>query len=163
MKKAIGIWMIIAAVLGTTGSALGHFGMVIPSDNMVMQNDNRSVSLQLSFSHPMEMIGMELVKPKVFSVWANGKKLDLLDSIKPTQVMDHKAWQLDYQIKHYMVTQTIKADENGVFTYAVPKSGWWGCGALNEADFKLKTKSGEEKGVELGAVIWIHFEDWQQK
>ncbi len=63
----------------------------------------------------------------------------------------------------YMVTQTIKTDENGVFTYAVPKSGWWGFAALNEADFKLKTKSGEEKGVELGAVIWVHFEDWQQK
>jgi len=57
----------------------------------------------------------------------------------------------------------VKADENGVFTYAVPKSGWWGFAALNEADFKLKTKSGEEKGVELGAVIWVHFEDWQQK
>jgi cobalt/nickel transport protein len=47
----------------------------------------------------MEMVGMEPVKPKIFSVWANGNKLDLLDSIKPTQVMDHKAWQLDYQIK----------------------------------------------------------------
>ena len=91
--------MIIAAVLGMAGSAFGHFGMVIPSDNMVMQNDNRSVNLQLSFSHPMEMVGMELVKPKVFNVWANGNKLDLLDNIKPTQVMDHKAWQLDYQIK----------------------------------------------------------------
>ncbi len=62
-----------------------------------------------------------------------------------------------------MVTQTIKADENVVFTYAVPKSDWWGFAALNEADFKLKTKSGEQKGVELGAVIWVHFEDWQQK
>ena len=91
--------MIIAAVLGMAGSAFGHFGMVIPSDNMVMQNDNRSVNLQLSFSHPMERVGMELVKPKVFGVWANGNKLNLLDIMKPTQVMGHKAWQLDYQIK----------------------------------------------------------------
>jgi hypothetical protein len=60
----------------------------------------------------------------------------------------------------YMVTQTIKADQNGVFTYAVPKAGWWGFAALNEADYNLKTKTGEEKGVELGAVIWVHFEDW---
>jgi cobalt/nickel transport protein len=259
MKKTIGIWMIIAAVLATTGSAFGHFGMVIPSDNMVMQHDNRSVILQLSFRHPMEMVGMELVKPKVFKVWANGKTKDLLDGLKPTLIMNHRAWQMDYRIKRpgiyifymepqpywesaedvfiihytktvvtafgddegwdeeiglkteivplskpfglytgnvfqgivklngkpipyaevevehynmdnkaqaptdYMVTQTIKADQNGVFTYAVPKSGWWGFAALNEADFKLKTKSSEEKGVELGAVIWIHFEDWQQK
>ena len=62
----------------------------------------------------------------------------------------------------YMVTQTIKADQNGVFTYAVPNAGWWGFAALNEADFKLKTNSGEEKGVELGAVIWVHFEEWVQ-
>ena len=62
-----------------------------------------------------------------------------------------------------MVTQTIKADGNGVFTYAAPKPGWWGFAALNEADFKLKTKSGEEKAVELGAVIWVHFENWQQR
>ena len=39
----------------------------------------------------------------------------------------------------YMVTQTIKADQNGVFTYAAPKAGWWGFAALNEADFKIKT------------------------
>ena len=62
----------------------------------------------------------------------------------------------------YMVTQTIKADQNGIFTYAAPKAGWWGFAALNEADFKLKTNSGEEKGVELGAVIWVPFEDWMQ-
>jgi cobalt/nickel transport protein len=60
-------------------------------------------------------------------------------------------------------TVIIKADENVVFSYAAPKSGWWGFAALNEADFKLKTISGEAKGIELGAVIWVHFEDWQQK
>jgi len=61
----------------------------------------------------------------------------------------------------YMVTQTVKADKNGVFTYAVPKAGWWGFAALNEADYELKLKSGEKKGVELGAVIWVKFHDWK--
>jgi cobalt/nickel transport protein len=60
-----------------------------------------------------------------------------------------------------MITQTVKADANGVFTYAAPRSGWWGFSALNEADFTLKALSGEEKGVELGAVLWVHFEDWK--
>ena len=58
----------------------------------------------------------------------------------------------------YMITQTIKADQNGLFTYAAHRAGWWGFAALNEADFKLKTTSGEEQGVELGAVLWVHFE-----
>ena len=62
----------------------------------------------------------------------------------------------------YMVTQTIKADQNGVFSYAAPKSGWWGFAALNTADYKLKA-DGVEKDVELGAVIWVKFEAWQAK
>ncbi len=62
------------------GPVLAHFGMVIPSDSMVMQAEAKIVNLKLSFSHPMEMIGMELVKPKAFGVMINGKKQDLLDT-----------------------------------------------------------------------------------
>jgi len=60
----------------------------------------------------------------------------------------------------YMITQTVKADQNGVFTYAVPTAGWWGFAALSQADFKLK-HNGEDKDVEIGAVIWVEFHDWQ--
>ena len=62
----------------------------------------------------------------------------------------------------YMVAQTIKADQNGVFTYAVPKAGWWGFAALNTSRDKIKHQ-GMEKDVELGAVIWVRFHDWQMK
>jgi len=58
-----------------------------------------------------------------------------------------------------MITQTVKADANGVFTYAPPAAGWWGFAALNTADYTLP-QDGEEKAVELGAVIWVHFEPW---
>lgn len=61
-----------------------------------------------------------------------------------------------------MVTQTIKADGNGVFTYAPPAAGWWGFAALNTADFK-RDHEGQPKAVELGAVVWVHFEDWTGK
>lgn len=259
MKNAVWILMMVALLFAISGQAFGHFGMLIPSDNMVVQGDKRSVNLQLSFGHPMEMVGMDLAKPKVFNVVTADRAFDLLNELKPIHVMDQSAWSLDYRIKRpgvyvfymeprpywepaedvyiihytktvvtafgddegwdkeiglkteivplakpfglyagnvfqgivkfngqqvphaeveveyyntdnraqaptdYMITQTIKADKSGVFTYAVPRSGWWGFAALNEADFKLKTDSGEEKGVELGAVIWVHFEDWQQK
>lgn len=47
------------------------------------------------------------------------------------------------------ITQVIRADGNGVFTYGIPKSGWWGFAALLEGeDFK-------GKGQEYGAVMWI--------
>jgi len=58
----------------------------------------------------------------------------------------------------WMVTQTLKADPNGVFTYAAPWAGWWGFAALASAEYTLK-RDGEEKEVELGAVLWVHFED----
>lgn len=59
-----------------------------------------------------------------------------------------------------MVTQTIKADANGVFTYATPSDGWWGFAALNTAP-ETRAFEGVEKPVELGAVIWVKFEEWE--
>jgi len=229
-----------------------QFGMVIPSDSMVMQEDNRKIDLTLSFSHPFEGQGMELVNPQV----ANGKTSNLLDKLQKTTVMGHTAWNVEYRVKRpgvymfymepraywepaedcfiihytktvvtafgddegwdteiglkteivplakpfglyagnifqgivkldgkkvpyaeveveyynadgksqaptdYMVTQTIKADANGVFAYAAPAAGWWGFAALNTADYQLK-QDGQDKDVEMGAVIWVKFHDWK--
>lgn len=58
------------------------------------------------------------------------------------------------------VTQVVKADTNGVFSYAMPKAGWWGFSALNEADRTIK-HGGVEKNVEIGAVYWVHTRDMQ--
>ena len=247
--------VIVVLMVLAANPANAHFGMVIPSDTMVMQADNRTIKLTLSFSHPMEMVGMELEKPKVFAVSANGKNEDLLGQLKPTKVMDHAAWTAEYAIKRpgvymfhmepqpywepaedcyivhltktvvtafgddegweaelglkteivplskpyglyagnvfqgivkvdgkplayadveveyynqdrkvhaptdYMVTQTVKADGNGIFTYSAPVSGWWGFAALNTADYTIK-HDGKDKDVEMGAVIWVYFHDW---
>jgi cobalt/nickel transport protein len=258
MKKSVGCFVMAMFLLGAYGMASAHFGMVIPSDSMVMQGDNKTVTLKLSFSHPMEVIGMELAKPGAFCVMFDGKKQDVLGDLKETKIMGYRAWKLDYRIKRpgtytfymeprpywepaedcfiihytktvvtafgddkgwdeeiglkteivplakpfglyagnvfqgivklngkpvpyaeveveyynedgkseaptdYMVTQTIKADQNGVFTYAAPRAGWWGFAALNGADYKLE-HNGEKKEVELGAVLWIRFHDWKEK
>ena len=250
--------MIVSFLLCMCEMASAHFGMVIPTDSMVMQGDNKTITLKLSFSHPMEGVGMELVKPKAFGVAANNTKQDLLKDLKETQVMGHGAWQVDYKVgrpgvyvfymepvpywepaedcyiihytktvvaafgnddgwdeeiglkteivplakpfglyagnvfqgvvkldgkpvpyaeveveyynqdgkseapTEYMVCQTIKADQNGIFTYATPRAGWWGFAALNSADFKLEY-NGESKEVEIGAVLWIQFHDWRQR
>lgn len=258
MRK-YGYFMIMALFsLSTCGMAFAHYGMIIPSDSMIMQGENKTVNLLLSFSHPFEGEGMELVKPKIFEVMANGNKKDLLGGLNASKVMGHTAWTIDYSVKRpgvymfymepkpywepaedcfiihytktvvtafgddegwdseiglkteivplakpfglyagnafqgivkldgkavpyaeveveyynkdgkakaptdYMVTQTIKADQNGVFTSVTPKAGWWGFAALNKADYKLKCKD-EDKDVELGAVLWVKFHDWMKK
>ncbi|QTA82534.1 DUF4198 [Desulfonema limicola] len=258
MRKLSLISLLSAAWIFLTTPAFAHFGMLIPSDSMVMQGENKNITINASFSHPFEMIGMELVKPKIFGVIANSTKEDLLGSLKQVKVMEYPSWSADYGIKrpgvymfymepqpywepaedlfiihytktvvtafgddegwdseiglkteivplskpyglyagnvfqgivkldgkpvsyteveveyynkdkkyeaptNYMVTQTVKADQNGVFTYSAPISGWWGFSALTTADFKIKHE-GQDKDVEIGAVIWVMFEDLQTK
>lgn len=58
------------------------------------------------------------------------------------------------------VTQVVKADKNGVFTYAIPKAGWWGFAALS-TDSRTILHDGEQKSVEIGAVLWIKAEDFK--
>ncbi len=256
--------MVCAALMLSTGPARAHFGTIIPSDDIVTQDDAKTLELEIKFIHPMEMHYMEMVKPKQFGVIHAGRKTDLLGSLKaakgkaPDQTDKHTFWKAGYPIRrpgdytffvepmpywepaedvfivHYtkvcvnalglekgwdepvgleteiipltrpygfwtgnlftgqvllkgkpvpgaeveveylnesrenkkivvapadaFVTQVVKADSNGVFSYAMPRAGWWGFAALNEADWKLK-KDGQEKGVEIGAVFWVHTQD----
>lgn len=98
-SKSIGPITLTAILLFWCTTAMAHFGMIIPSDAMVMQEDPRTISVTLSFSHPMEMIGMDLARPEVFKVVANGAPADLLPRLKPVQVMGHPAWRTDYAVK----------------------------------------------------------------
>lgn len=61
------------------------------------------------------------------------------------------------------VTQVLKTDANGVFTYAIPRAGWWGFAALVDNDQTMKGLDGEEVDVELGALIWVHAVDMKDK
>jgi cobalt/nickel transport protein len=230
--------------------AEAHFGMIIPSDDMVMKKERAYVTLQLMFWHPFEGQGMELARPVNFGVIARGVKTDLLNSLVSHTVEGHTTWNTTYRIKRpgiyvfymepqpywepaensyivhytktvvaaygedqgwdepiglkteivplskpfglyagnvfqgvvlldgqplpyaeveveyfntagtysaptdYMVTQTIKADPNGIFTYGVPRAGWWGFAALSTDDRKI-----EGREVEIGAVIWVRFHE----
>ena len=68
MKRLFILIILGTFIIMSAGSAMAHFGMVIPSDSMVMQDDNRTVTVTLSFSHPFEGEGMDLVKPALFGV-----------------------------------------------------------------------------------------------
>ena len=239
-----------------TNPASAHFGMVIPSTGTVEDKKDASVSLNFSFSHPMETVGMPLARPKAAHVFVDGKPEDISATLKAAKIMDHDAWKASYTIKkpgvyqfvmeptpywepaedcfiihytktyvaafgeeegwggpvglkteivpltrpfgnyagnvfqgrvlldgkpapgtkveveyynrdkkykapnEYMVTQVVRADENGVFSYSVPFAGWWGFAALNTAEETMDYQ-GAPKNVELGAVLWTEFIDPQ--
>jgi cobalt/nickel transport protein len=255
-----------ALALGLTlaaAPAFAHFQMIIPSDDMVAQGDDRNIHLDVMFWHPLESYGMNMERPARFGVAVRGgAKTDLLGSLKPVKMKDGEgkmrdAFEVDYTVKkpgdhvfyiepqpywepsedsfivHYtkvvvnglgmevgwdepvglkaeiipltrpyglwkdnvfqarvvkdgkpvpypevevetydpkgtihppsdtMITQVIKGDQNGVFTYAMPRAGWWGFAALMAGDKPMK-HDGENKDVEIGALIWVKAYDMDQ-
>jgi cobalt/nickel transport protein len=57
------------------------------------------------------------------------------------------------------VTQVIRADANGTFTYAMPRAGWWGFAALLEGDAPMASPDGKAAPVEEGALVWVKATD----
>lgn len=57
------------------------------------------------------------------------------------------------------VTQVIRADANGAFSYAMPRAGWWGFAALTEAPEPMPGPDGYPAPVETGALIWVQATD----
>ena len=241
-------------------NCFAHFGMIIPSDDIVENHQEAALDIKVMFAHPFEGVSMNIEKPVKFGVMVNGQKEDLLESLKPYEFMLHadekkfKGWRAGYQIErpgdyifyvepfpywepaedcyiiHYtkvivdafgkeegwdeeaglkteivpltrpfgiytgnvfqgivkvngrpapyseveiehfnesgkytapkgsFVTQVVKCDANGVFTYAIPVQGWWGFAALNEDDRTMRHDD-EEKPIEIGAVLWIRASD----
>jgi cobalt/nickel transport protein len=57
------------------------------------------------------------------------------------------------------ITQVVKADANGVFSYAMPRAGWWGFAALLEGSSPLSNPEGKPVPVETGALMWVQTRD----
>ncbi|MDL2268323.1 DUF4198 domain-containing protein [Desulfovibrio sp. OttesenSCG-928-G15] len=94
-------------LLFTAAHAFAHFGMVIPSESTVEDKEKAAVSLEFSFSHPMEMVGMTLEKPARAQVFMDGKAEDLSASLKPAKIMEHDAWKAEYTVKKPGVYQVV--------------------------------------------------------
>lgn len=98
MKRIATLLLAIGMLFSFAGQSFAHFGMVIPDKDEVGQKD-KTVSLTLSFSHPFEGIGMDMVKPKKFGVFFEGKGTDLLSGLTESTVMGKKAWKSEYKVK----------------------------------------------------------------
>ncbi|MDR2199600.1 MAG: DUF4198 domain-containing protein [Deltaproteobacteria bacterium] len=98
MKFFPSLALSLLLTLGVALPAAAHFGMVIPSEPVVMDADANTVTLEIKFWHPFENQGMNLVKPKSFTVYAGGKAENVLDKLREEKVGDFGTWKLDYKI-----------------------------------------------------------------
>ena len=55
-----------------------------------------------------------------------------------------------------LYTQVVKTDQNGIFIYTVPWSGWWGFSAITEGGEIKNPSDGKKYPLELDAVVWIY-------
>lgn len=237
--------------LGVGLKAQAHFGAIIPESEIISlaDDDDRRMTVELSFLHPMQRHLMEMGRPARFGVMARGKREELAQALESESLGDGVLWRIEYEFKrpgahvfflepepywepleeryivHYtktvvgafgldagwdspvgfpveiipltrpyglwagnlfqgivkrkgepvpfaevevehlneegvaipadpFITQIIRADARGLFSYAMPRAGWWGFAALIEGDKKI-LREGEARDVELGAVIWV--------
>jgi cobalt/nickel transport protein len=236
--------------------AWGHFGMIIPSNDVVGQGDKKEIGLLLQFTHPFEGgPQMQLDKPERFGVVVGDTVKDLGDTLTEKKVDGKSTWECNFKVTKpadyifFMVpqpywepaedkfivhitkvivdalgaeegwykpiaekaglqaeivpltrpyslyagniftgqvqqrdgkpvanvevevefwgkgktkaptdahvAQVVKTNENGYFSFAMPKAGWWGFSAILESDKPLQ-REGKDKKVEVGAVLWVH-------
>jgi cobalt/nickel transport protein len=60
--------------------------------------------------------------------------------------------------KDAFITQVVKTDAGGAFSYTMPRAGWWGFAALVPGE-KMKNPEGKLVDVELGGLMWVHAVD----
>ncbi len=248
------LFLVFALVL-IPAAAFAHFVFLHPSDNMFFDHSKNEVTLEISFGHPFSRHVIDMEAPVQFGVLADGKKTDLLNTLKEVKVKDKRTWVAEFKIKrpgdhvfflqdtpyfepakdkflvHYSKTvvhafglqkgwdqmvgskieirpltrpyglwtgnvfqgqvlfkgkplanafvkvtydnegsavktsqapyriQFIKADENGVFSYGMPRAGWWGFLALSEDGEMPKTPAGQMKPIISIGLIWVKVED----
>jgi len=240
--------------------AAAHFQVLLPSTDIVEDQDLRTIDLDLRFTHPMEQgPTMNMARPRQIVALFGGKRIDLSDHLKPRKIAGKSAYTCTLQasspgdyvvyvepepyweaaeekmIVHYtkvvidvlgaekgwdalvglpveieplvrpyglwtgnsfrgivryrgkpvpsarveveyfneerrvkppraaFITQVIKTDPNGVFSYTMPRAGWWGFAALITGEKKMKNPKGKPVEVELGGLMWVKAVDMPVK
>lgn len=91
------LFLMLAIFMATP--AWAHFGMIIPNTSTAPDQKDAGITFDIAFAHPSAGNGMNMEKPKAFTVTCDGKTASLLGSLKEAKFMDHKAWTAKYDIK----------------------------------------------------------------
>ena len=99
-------WFCVAAVAALLALVLfaasveAHFQVLKPSTDIVTAEGNRTVLLDIVFTHPMEQGPvMEMGRPAKFGVLTGGKKHDLMKSLKVKKVKGKTAYTSSYRVR----------------------------------------------------------------
>jgi len=112
--------ILLGTLLLTPLPVFAHFGTIVPSDDIVTQEDSKTLHLEMKFIHPLERHYMEMAKPKQFGVIHAGKRTDLRDSLQktkgssPDQANKFTFWKADYKIRR-----------PGDYTFFVEPTPYW--------------------------------------
>ena len=101
-------------LIGMSAAAQAHFGIVVPSADVVEDRAGRSVTLSVAFAHPMERTGMTMEKPEAFTVTAGGKTTDLLARLTPDTFYGRPSWKAVFEV-----------DRPGVYRFALTPKPYW--------------------------------------
>lgn len=74
-------------------------GLLLPSDDMVAQDEPASLTLHIRLLDPITRSFRELGKPQRFGVQHLGEQTDLLVSLKPEQPARPLLWRSDFTVK----------------------------------------------------------------
>lgn len=107
-------------VVGLAAQVNAHFGVLVPSDDIIAQQDSKTITLDVKFIHPMEGDYMEMEKPKKFGVIIRGANVDLLGTLRAKKARgshqreDSTYWYATYRIRR-----------PGDYTFYVEMKPYW--------------------------------------
>ena len=101
MKKLSYSLIAIAGFLALAYSLVhAHFQVLLPSGDIVSHDDDKVVNFNIIFTHPMEQGPvMNMDKPEQFGLMLDGKKHDLLHTLKATDNSGKTGYRSSYKIK----------------------------------------------------------------
>ncbi len=77
-----------------------HFQVLVPSTEIVTADGDRTINLDMVFTHPMEDgPAMEMAAPKQFGVLVDGRRTDLARTLRSRKVQGKTAWSAAYEVK----------------------------------------------------------------
>ena len=80
-------------------SSYAHFGLILPSKIMVVNQQTPDIDILIAFCHPFEESGMDLDRPEAFGLFLHGRRYDLTKALQETIYLKHRAWKIRYSVK----------------------------------------------------------------